>query len=162
MTTSNMTCEAFDASLPDYLEGTLAEPLRTAVSKHLSECVRCTSLVRDLERIQKEAATLPDLAPSRDLWQGIEARIAAPVIPFATRPERTRRFVPGWMGAAAAALVVSTAGITYMLTARSFQSGTPSVAALAVPGVTVTDSQQGTDTNGLQPQSTATAAPSRT
>ncbi|HEY4734118.1 MAG TPA: zf-HC2 domain-containing protein [Gemmatimonadaceae bacterium] len=148
MTESNMTCEAFDAALPDYLEGTLAEPMRAAVSKHLSECVRCTSLVRDLEKIQKEAAALPDLAPSRDLWQGIEARISAAVIPFATRPERRRRVVPAWMGIAAAALVVSTAGITYMLTARSFQSETPNKVALIVPGVTVTDSQP---ENGPQP-----------
>ena len=62
---------------------------------------------------------MPDLVPSRDLWQGIEARIAAPVIPLAARPERQRRFAPAWMGIAAAALIVSTAGITYMLTARS-------------------------------------------
>jgi len=133
MTNSNMTCEAFDAALPDYLEGTLAEPLRVAVGKHLSECVRCASLVRDLEKIQKDAAALPDLVPSRDLWQGIEARIAAPVIPLAARPERQRRFVPVWMGVAAAALIVSTAGITYMLTARSFQNGTSNVAVVTLP-----------------------------
>jgi hypothetical protein len=69
------------------------------------------------------------MVPSRDLWQGIEARIAAPVIPLAARPERQRRVVPAWIGIAAAALVVSTAGITYTLTARSFGSAqTPSVA----------------------------------
>ena len=83
MTNSDMTCAEFDAALPDYLEGTLDERLRAAVQKHLSECVRCTSLVRDLEKIQKDASALPDLVPSRDLWQGIEARISAPVIPLA-------------------------------------------------------------------------------
>jgi hypothetical protein len=119
MTSSNMTCEAFDAALPDYLEGTLDEPLRASVEMHLRECVRCAGLVRDLENIQKEAAALPDLVPSRDLWEGIEARIAAPVIPLAARPERQRRIAPVWMGIAAAALVVSTAGITYTLTSRS-------------------------------------------
>src|SRR6266550_2257596 len=126
MTNSNMTCEEFDAALPDYLEGTLDESLRAAVQKHLSECVRCARLARDLEKIRKDAAALPDMAPSRDLWQGIEARIAAPVIPLAARPERQRRFAPAWMGVAAAALIVSTAGITYVLTARSIgpaQSG---------------------------------------
>jgi anti-sigma factor RsiW len=128
MTNSNMTCAEFDAALPDYLEGTLDEPLRAIVQKHLSECVRCISLVRDLERIQNDAAAMPDLVPSRDLWQGIEARIAAPVIPLAARPERQKRFAPAWMGVAAAALIVSTAGITYMLTARSFQGRTGSVA----------------------------------
>ena len=91
MTNSDMTCAEFDAALPDYLEGTLDERLRAAVQKHLSECVRCTSLVRDLEKIQKDAAALPDLVPSRDLWQGIEARISAPVIPLAAKPVATFR-----------------------------------------------------------------------
>jgi hypothetical protein len=120
MTSSNMTCEAFDAVLPDYLEGTLDDSRRASVERHLSECVRCAGLLRDIENISKQAADLPDMVPSRDLWQGIEARIAAPVIPLAARQERQRRLVPAWMGVAAAALIVSTAGITYMLTARSF------------------------------------------
>jgi len=142
MTNSNMTCEAFDAALPDYLEGTLAEPVRTAVTKHLSECVRCTSLVRDLEKIERDAAALPDLVPARDLWQGIEARIAAPVLPLSGRPERQRWITPKWMGIAAAALVVSTAGITYMLTARSLQPGSSgNLAALPKPSV-VMESQR--------------------
>jgi hypothetical protein len=72
------------------------------------------------------------MIPSRDLWQGIEARIAAPVIPLAARPERQRRFVPAWMGVAAAALILSTAGITYTLTARSFGAA-PTGAIAKVP-----------------------------
>jgi hypothetical protein len=121
MTNSNMTCEAFDAALPDYLEGTLDNSLRAAVEGHLRECVRCTSLLRDIENIRNEAAALPELVPSRDLWPGIEGRIIAPVIPLASRPERQRRFAPVWMGVAAAALIVSSAGITYVLTARTFR-----------------------------------------
>src|SRR5688572_25298796 len=113
MTNSNLTCEAFDAALPDYLEDTLDDLLRASVEMHLRECVRCTGLVRDIETIRKDAAALLDLVPSRDLWEGIDARIAAPVIPLAARPERVKRIVPAWMGVAAAALIVSTAGITY-------------------------------------------------
>ena len=149
MTNSNMTCEAFDAALPNYLEGTLAEPLRTTVAEHLSECVRCASLVRDLEKIQRDAAALLDLVPSRDLWQGIEARIAAPVIPLAARPDPRRRFVPAWMGVAAAALVVSTAGITYMLTARSFRTGNAQLAA-STPQATSMPASTGGDTGAAQ------------
>jgi len=128
MTSSNMTCEEFDTALPDYLEGTLDDSRRASVERHLSECVRCTSLLRDIENISRQAAALPDMVPSRDLWKGIEARIAAPVIPLAARPERQRRFAPAWMGIAAAALIVSTAGMTYMLTARSFR-GSPTLAS---------------------------------
>lgn len=142
MTSSNMTCEAFDTALPDYLEGTLDDSRRASVERHLSECVRCTSLLRDIENISKQAAALPDMVPSRDLWQGIEARIAAPVIPLAARPERQRRAVPAWMGVAAAALVVSTAGITYMLTARSFGA----VPTSAIARIPAPDSQTQTAT----------------
>ena len=134
MTNSNMTCEAFDAALPDYLEGTLDESMRASVEAHLRECVRCAGLVRDLENIQKEAAALPDLVPSRDLWEGIEARIVAPVIPLAARPEREKRYVPAWMGIAAAALVVSTAGITYTLTSRSLAGRQAQSIALGTTG----------------------------
>lgn len=134
MTSSTITCDGFDAALPEYLEGTLDEKRRASVDGHLSECVRCASLLRDLENITRDAAALPDLVPSRDLWEGIEARIAAPVIPLAVRPERQRRLVPAWMGIAAAALIVSTAGITYMLTARSLRSASnPAVALGTTP-----------------------------
>jgi hypothetical protein len=131
-----MTCAAFDEALPDFLEGSLDGSLRSAVEGHLRECVRCTGLVRDLRGIELEAAKLPDLVPSRDLWQGIETRIAAPVIPLATRPERARRLAPGWIGIAAAALIVATAGITYTLTARSLRTSNPSVATIAPAIVT--------------------------
>jgi anti-sigma factor RsiW len=132
MTNSTMTCEAFDAELPEYLEGTLDGEMRARVDQHLRECVRCASLVRDLENIREEAAALPDLVPSRDLWAGIEARIAAPVIPLKSRPEKQRRMSLAWMGIAAAALIVATAGVTYTLTERSLGSRSSSSVARGV------------------------------
>jgi len=155
MTNSNMTRAAFDEALPDYLEGSLDGSLRSAVEGHLRECVRCTGLVRDLRAIEAEAAKLPDLVPSRDLWQGIETRIAAPVIPLATRPERSRRFAPTWMGIAAAALIVSTAGITYTLTARSFRGNIAPAPSKSV----ATSSQSRGDSSA--PQVAVTETPSQ-
>jgi hypothetical protein len=151
MTSSNMTCEAFDAALPDYLEGTLDDARRASVEQHLGECVRCASLLRDIENISKEAAAMPDLVPSRDLWQEIEGRIAAPVIPLAARPERQRRFAPAWMGIAAAALIVSTAGITYMLTARSFRPGQSGAVAQIMPPTNPPQSKGGSDSDATAP-----------
>lgn len=160
MTSSKMTCEAFDAALPDYLEGTLDDSVRTAVEMHLRECVRCASLVRDIENIRKEASALPDLVPARDLWEGIEARIAAPVIPLATRPERERRFSPAWMGVAAAALIVSTAGITYKLTARSLAPGQRASAATTIQSPSQTQPQ--TNAGSIaEPTNSAVAASSQ-
>jgi len=147
MTSSNMTCEAFDAALPDYLEGSLDDSRRTSVEQHLGECVRCASLLRDIENITKEAAAMPDLVPSRDLWQGIDARIAAPVIPLAARPERQRRFAPAWMGIAATALIVSTAGITYILTARSIGPGQSGAVAQIAPPTTQPEVKGGSDSD---------------
>ena len=159
MTSSKITCEAFDAALPDYLEGTLDDAAGTAVEMHLRECVRCASLVRDIENIRKDASALPDLVPARDLWAGIEARIAAPVIPFATRPAPQRRFAPAWMGIAAAALIVTTAGITYQLTARSLA---PDQKASAAPTIQSPSQTQPQANAGLVPEpanTTVAAAP---
>ena len=157
MTSSMMTCEAFDAALPDYLEGTLDDAERTKVEMHLRECVRCASLVRDIENIRKEASALPDLIPARDLWEGIEARIAAPVIPLATRAERQRRIAPAWIGVAAAALIVTTAGITYTLTARSLA---PDQRVAAAPSIQTSQTQPQANAGSIpEPANAVAAAP---
>jgi len=162
MTNSTMTCEALDAALPDYLEGTLADARRVSVEAHLSECVRCAGLLRDIENIRDEAAALPDLAPSRDLWQGIEARIAAPVILLSASPERKRRIAPAWLGIAAAALIVSTSGITYMLTARSLRPARTGAVAIATPANNQAQPDNGSDSSPVQsvsaPEPTANTA----
>jgi hypothetical protein len=160
MKNSNINCEAFDAALPDYLEGTLDDSLRPAVEMHLRECVRCAGLVRDLESIRKQAAALPELVPARDLWDGIDARIAAPVIPLAARPERQRRLAPAWMAVAAAALIASTAGITYVLTARSPGPSHGGSVAQSIPATAGTQPQVGSEPSQGSPSSLA-AAPER-
>lgn len=121
MTTNTMSCTAFDDRLADYLEGDSAPAERRDMEAHLASCLRCTALVRDIEQIRAEAGALPALTPGADLWDGIAARIEAPVIPFGTPAvpnaaarrrwsERARR------AAVAAALVAVTAGVTYTLT----------------------------------------------
>jgi len=100
---------------------------------------------------------MPDLVPSKDLWKGIDARIAAPVIPLSARPERQRRFAPAWVGIAAAALVVSTAGITYTLTSRSLTK--PERRPVAVAPSTTGETQLPLDTgSATQPSNTIAAA----
>ena len=155
MNTFNMTCEAVEATLPDYLDETLEAWVRTPVEEHLGQCLRCAGLVRDLRSIEKEASALPDLVPVRDLWPEIEARIGTPVVAFtpvvvaatepvpdigpngrttAVAPGRTRMF-PAWMGAAAAALVVLTAGTTYLLTSRAVRQPAAQNVAITQPSI---------------------------
>jgi anti-sigma factor RsiW len=130
MMTHAMNCDAVDERLADYLEGELTASDERAVEAHVASCVRCTALVRDLEGIRASASMLPELAPSRELWQGIAERIDAPVIPFVTAKvasaaasQRHHSFSRMRLAAIAAALVAVTAGVTYTLTIAGANAG---------------------------------------
>ena len=92
----------------------------------------CRQLLEDIGDIRGEAAALPALTPSRDLWAGIAERIDAPVIPL----ERSRSTIVvrrTWArpAIAAAALVIFTAGITHLATRISLsRSASPTTSAL--------------------------------
>ena len=120
MTNVDLKCEQLAEQVGAYLEGDLAPAARAAAEAHLARCADCAALVADLQRIGAVARTLPTLAPSRDLWEGIAARIEAPVIALPAGGARPAGRRPRWasFAAAAAALVIATAGITYAITAR--------------------------------------------
>jgi len=125
-----MTCAQFDDALSDYLEETLDAASRDRVDGHLAGCLRCSAILRDINMIRSEASALPELAPSRDLWKGISARIEPAVLPFGGRATRElgRRWVP-IAASAAAVLMIATAGVTYVATTRSLRSAPARVAA---------------------------------
>ena len=136
------TCAQFDDTLSEYLEETLGALSRGRVDAHLAGCLRCSAILRDINTIRSEASALPELFPSRDLWAGIAARIEPAVLPLGGRVPRGlgRRWVPV---AAAAALVIATAGVTYVATTRSLRpvpgrvatAVAPRAAPTSVPGV---------------------------
>lgn len=76
-----LACADVDQRLADYLDNELPTALapaeRAAVDRHLTTCDRCRALVDDLHAVTRAAAALPPLAPSRDLWDGIAARLGA-------------------------------------------------------------------------------------
>ncbi|MCA1836375.1 MAG: zf-HC2 domain-containing protein [Actinobacteria bacterium] len=88
MTAFNLTCEAVEATLPDYLDGVLEGWLRNAIEEHLGECGHCSALLRDLRNNAREAAALPALVPQGDIWPRIASRIGAPLSDSAQTPER--------------------------------------------------------------------------
>jgi hypothetical protein len=135
----HLDCDGFAEALADYLEGDASESVRSAVEGHAASCTACAQLLADLRDISTEAAALPALAPSRDLWSGIVERIDARVIPL-DAPVASRTVVRRtWLrpALAAAALVGITAGITHYATraALSSPAATQSVAVAPKPPV---------------------------
>jgi hypothetical protein len=131
-----LDCDGFAAALADYLEGDAPDAVRAAVQAHAEECAACGALLADLEDIPVQAAALPSLAPSRDLWSGIAERIDARVLPL-ERPA-VRTIVPArrsWArpAVAAAALVGATAGITHYATRWFERQGATAVASVPAP-----------------------------
>jgi hypothetical protein len=119
-------CDRFDERLSDYLEETLDRAARAEMDAHAAICARCSALLSDIADIRTAAADLPDLTPSRDLWQGIAARLEPAV--FSLSERKFRRLSPRWMAVAAAALIASSAGITYLATSRAILSRPATVA----------------------------------
>jgi hypothetical protein len=134
----NLDCDGFADALADYLEGDASDGVRLGVEAHLSSCAACRQLLADLNSMRVEAAALPQLTPSRDLWSDIAERIDARVIPMeAPRMARGVTARRTWLrpAAAAAALVVLTAGVTHYLTRASLSA--PAAAAASEPTATI-------------------------
>lgn len=129
--TMHLDCDGFADALTDYLEGDASDGVRLGVDAHASSCAACRQLLADLNSMRVEAAALPQLTPSRDLWSGIAERIDARVIPMEAplmaRGVMARRT---WLrpAAAVAALVVLTAGVTHYLTRASLSAPAAQIA----------------------------------
>jgi hypothetical protein len=115
-------CAEFESRLSDYLENALSPAEHGAMDAHLHECNACGELVRDVQNIVREAHALPLLAPSRDLWSGIESRLASPVVVLTDHAVKvsskrvSRTFSLRQFAAAAILLVTTSSGVTYLLT----------------------------------------------
>ncbi|MDB4882842.1 MAG: hypothetical protein JWL95_1608 [Gemmatimonadetes bacterium] len=118
-----LDCDGFAAELADYLEGDAPDAVRDAVEAHAARCAACRQLLEDLGSLRHEAAALPTLVPSRDLWAGISERIDAKVLPFESDARTIQPARRSWArpAIAAAALVIVTAGITHLATRQSMK-----------------------------------------
>ncbi len=129
MTYDKHDCDLMCERLAAYIEGDLPPAERAEAERHLAECAACAEALVELRAVAGEAAQLPLLTPSRDLWAGIEARISTPV----TRLEGARAYVrraprrPWQFAIAAGALIAVSAGTTYLLTARPGATGSQPV-----------------------------------
>ena len=132
MTENQLTCADCDELFLDYFEGDLDVATRTNVDAHVGSCARCQGLVRDIGGILTQAGALQDIAPSNDLWQGIEARIQPAVVSIGAR-RQTSGIPRRMLFAAAAALVVVTSSVTYVTTSRVIRKGSSPVRVVENP-----------------------------
>jgi hypothetical protein len=146
MTNPTITCDRFADLLSDYLERDVDESTRAQIEAHAASCNDdCGALLADLRKLRVDAANLPELTPSRDLWAGISERIQTPVVELtpvgrgAKWPQNRQRRVSSrvWMGLAAAGLVAVTATVTHQITKRSLVVG-PAQQVASVPAPTTT------------------------
>ena len=111
-------CAETRERLDDYSAGALTGAERDRVETHLATCGGCRAEAEAWAALLAEARSLPrTIAPPRDLWAGIDARIEGPPVPTATRAARPS--LPRWaLAAAALALVVLSAAVSSLLTRR--------------------------------------------
>lgn len=70
-------CGEVRERLHDWIDGTLEETERGPIRSHLETCAACRAELTAFERLSAEAGRLPrELRPPRDLWPGIEPRLA--------------------------------------------------------------------------------------
>jgi hypothetical protein len=125
MTTNAINCEVFSDRLMAYLEHETDDAARVALERHALRCDVCGTLLADLRKLRVDAANLPELTPSRDLWADIAARIETPVVSIGRSvdvvPSRRMR---RWVGSAAiAASLVAAAGIGYVAASNDRAEG---------------------------------------
>ncbi|MDB4910857.1 MAG: hypothetical protein JWO39_1680 [Gemmatimonadetes bacterium] len=144
MTYDKHECDLMCERLAAYIEGDLPPAERTAAERHLAECASCAEALVELRAIAGEAAQLPLLTPSRDLWAGIESRISTPITLLDSAPAHVRRMPRRqWqLAIAASALIAVGAGAAYLITARSGTTGSPPVNVAASTTVPSGDSQR--------------------
>ncbi|MGQ0647026.1 MAG: zf-HC2 domain-containing protein [Gemmatimonadaceae bacterium] len=133
MTHHNHTCDEFQEQLSGYLEGTLTDSAVADAELHLAACAVCRQLVTDLQEIARQAAALPALVPSHDLWPAIEARTQPRVLPFSPKSVPPAAWNRVRLGAIAAGLVAITALTTYQLTRRPGEPPSNAVTAVHQP-----------------------------
>ena len=128
-------CDDFNDRLLAYMEREDDDATRDAMERHAASCGECGSLLSELKALRADAARLPELQPSRDLWSGIAARIEAPVVPIGEhvvevkRTVRVRRWTSRILVAAA---LVAAVGLGYALRGTRAEPG-PIAAAPATP-----------------------------
>lgn len=139
-------CSGVD--LDNYHDGALPAAASALVEAHLAACAACRAELESLAALSERARRLPaEVAPARDLWPEIAARIPAgqdasdrSVVAIDFQPARRNVVRTRWLAAAAAIVlvVISSATTAYFMRHGSEQRlATGSAAVQPLPSAQV-------------------------
>jgi hypothetical protein len=118
-----MNCEEARLLLDELCDGTLGEQTMRALDAHLGGCSECRALAARMRALSARVGTLPrHVQPAHDLWPAIAARIAAGNVVTGEFAGRSRRRVPLWAAAAAAAVLIAVTAVVTAMLVRSERS----------------------------------------
>jgi tetratricopeptide (TPR) repeat protein len=129
------TEDAFTDRLSDYLDGEdLSARDRADIEAHLGTCSACQATLAELREVAARAASMPDAAPTADLWAGVAARLTpSAVLPFARPRHRRFSFTLPQLVAAGFALMVLSGGLVWVMQLDDPRASLPPAVAYA-PG----------------------------
>jgi anti-sigma factor RsiW len=132
-----MSCNDYRNAIAEFVDGTLDAVGQQALERHVAGCDACRALVGDLKTIQAAAFTLERHDPPAGALAAIRARVAAEAVPDVRGRvlawPRTRTAWGVWMAAAAALLLVTSAGIYSLVNQPAPHGDTGAVAAVEEP-----------------------------
>lgn len=101
-----MSCQAYEALIGDYVDGTMDEARRAEFESHLSECASCRAVVADFTVIRSASLSLEPQVPPAHVWRKLSAALDAEPKPL---------FGTSWWRAFApvAAMTVLVAGLSW-------------------------------------------------
>ena len=110
-----MSCQDYSDAIAEFVDGALDPSAQRDLERHVEGCPACRALVADLKSIQAAAFTLDRVELPQHLLPAVRARIASEPLPsargrFLAFPT-SRHARIAWVSAAAALLMVTTAGI---------------------------------------------------
>jgi anti-sigma factor RsiW len=128
-----MNCQDYSEAIAEFVDGALDPIVQRDLERHVEGCAACRALVADLKSIQAAAFTLDRVELPPQLHAAVRGRIAEEPVArgrlLAFPISRAARIA--WLAAAAALLVVTTAGILSI--ARSDPAHDNETVATAAP-----------------------------
>ena len=134
-----MSCQDYRAAIADYVDGTLDPAAQRDLERHVEACPACRALVADLKSIQAAAFTLDRVELPPHILPSLHARLAEEPAPaargrmLAFPASRAARLA--WLGAAAALLIITSAGMLSLTRPNTAHENEPSAASASTsPG----------------------------